>query len=152
MLVRAADRATRSATPHWKKKPCARDRVKQTASPLRSIDARRLCANLSSMPILTNSRHELFAQAVASGKSASKAYRQSGATGKNADVHMSVLPEDREWRQWREPTTGDRCYEETPAVRIATSIVTADLFSSLSIHQPCRHRSAGPTGHDARCM
>ena len=38
-----------------------------------------------------NSRHERFAQAVASGMSASEAYRQSGATGKNADVHAARL-------------------------------------------------------------
>jgi hypothetical protein len=31
-------------------------------------------------------------------------------------------------------------------------IVIADLFSSLSIRQPCRHRFAGPTGHDAQRM
>jgi len=31
-------------------------------------------------------------------------------------------------------------------------IVIADLFSSLSIRQLCRHRSADPTGHDARRM
>ena len=43
------------------------------------------------MPALANPRHELFAQAVASGKSASEAYRQSGATGKNADVHAARL-------------------------------------------------------------
>ena len=43
------------------------------------------------MPALGNPRHELFAQAVASGKSASEAYRQSGATGKNADVHAARL-------------------------------------------------------------
>jgi hypothetical protein len=43
------------------------------------------------MPALANSRHELFAQAVASGKSASEAYRRSGATGKNADVHAARL-------------------------------------------------------------
>jgi hypothetical protein len=43
------------------------------------------------MPALANSRHELFAQAVASGKSASEGYRQSGANGKNADVHAARL-------------------------------------------------------------
>ena len=43
------------------------------------------------MPALAHPRHELFAQAVASGKSASEAYRQSGATGKNADVHAASL-------------------------------------------------------------
>jgi phage terminase small subunit len=43
------------------------------------------------MPALANPRHELIAQAVASGKSASEAYRQSGATGKNADVHAARL-------------------------------------------------------------
>jgi phage terminase small subunit len=43
------------------------------------------------MPALANSRHELFAQAVASGKSASQAYRQSGANGKNADVQAAKL-------------------------------------------------------------
>ena len=43
------------------------------------------------MPALANPRHELFAQAVASGKSAAEAYRQSGATGKNADVHAARL-------------------------------------------------------------
>ena len=43
------------------------------------------------MTALANSRHELFAQAVASGKSASEAYRQSGATGKNADVQAAKL-------------------------------------------------------------
>ena len=43
------------------------------------------------MPILGSSRHELFAQAVASGKSASEAYRQSGANGKNADVQAAKL-------------------------------------------------------------
>ena len=43
------------------------------------------------MPALANPRHELFAQAVASGKSASEAYRQSGATGKNADVQAAKL-------------------------------------------------------------
>jgi hypothetical protein len=43
------------------------------------------------MPPLENSRHELFAQAVASGKTASEAYRQSGAHGKNADVHAARL-------------------------------------------------------------
>ena len=43
------------------------------------------------MPPLENARHESFAQAVASGKSASEAYRQSGATGKNADVHAARL-------------------------------------------------------------
>ena len=43
------------------------------------------------MPALANPRHELFAQAVASGNSASEAYRQSGATGKNADVHAGRL-------------------------------------------------------------
>ena len=41
------------------------------------------------MPALAHPRHELFAQSVASGKSASEAYRQSGATGKNADVHAA---------------------------------------------------------------
>jgi hypothetical protein len=43
------------------------------------------------MPAFANPRHELFAQTVASGKSASEAYRQSGATGKNADVHAARL-------------------------------------------------------------
>ena len=43
------------------------------------------------MPALANPRHELFAQAVVSGKSASEAYRQSGATGKNADVHAARM-------------------------------------------------------------
>ena len=43
------------------------------------------------MPILGNPRHELFAQAVASGKSASEAYRQSGANGKNGDVQAAKL-------------------------------------------------------------
>ena len=43
------------------------------------------------MPALANPRHERFAQAVASGKSASEAYRQSGANGKNADVHAARL-------------------------------------------------------------
>ena len=43
------------------------------------------------MPALANPRHELFAQAMASGKSASEAYRQSGATGKNADVQAAKL-------------------------------------------------------------
>ena len=43
------------------------------------------------MPILANPRHELFAQAVASGKSASEAYRQSGGNGENADVHAARL-------------------------------------------------------------
>jgi hypothetical protein len=43
------------------------------------------------MPALASPRHELFAQAVTSGKSASEAYRQSGATGKNADVHAARL-------------------------------------------------------------
>jgi hypothetical protein len=43
------------------------------------------------MPPLANPRHELFAQAVASGKSASEAYRRSGAPGKNADVHAARL-------------------------------------------------------------
>jgi phage terminase small subunit len=43
------------------------------------------------MPALENSRHELFAQAVASGKSASEAYRRSGANDKNADVHAARL-------------------------------------------------------------
>ena len=43
------------------------------------------------MPALAHPRHELFAQFVASGKSASEAYRQSGATGKNADVHAARL-------------------------------------------------------------
>ena len=43
------------------------------------------------MPALANPRHEKFAQAVASGKSASEAYRQSGANGKNADVNAARL-------------------------------------------------------------
>ena len=43
------------------------------------------------MPPLENARHESFAQAVASGNSASEAYRQSGARGKNADVHAARL-------------------------------------------------------------
>ena len=46
------------------------------------------------MPLLDNVRHERFAQAVASGKSAAEAYRQSGAngaTGKNADAHAARL-------------------------------------------------------------
>ena len=43
------------------------------------------------MPILANARHELFAQAVASGKSASEAYRRSGGKGKNADVQAAKL-------------------------------------------------------------
>ena len=43
------------------------------------------------MPMLQNPRHERFAQAVASGRSASEAYRQSGATGKNADVQAAKL-------------------------------------------------------------
>ena len=43
------------------------------------------------MPALANPRHESFAQAVASGNSASEAYRQSGARGKNADVHAARL-------------------------------------------------------------
>ena len=43
------------------------------------------------MPALANPRHELFAQAVASGKSASEAYRQCGANGKNADVHAARM-------------------------------------------------------------
>ena len=43
------------------------------------------------MPALAHPRHELFAQSVASGKSASEAYRQSGAIGKNADVHAARL-------------------------------------------------------------
>ena len=49
-------------------------------------------------------------------------------------------------------STGERCYAQTPAVRIATLVVIADLFSNLSIRQPCRHRPAGPTGYDARRM
>ena len=52
---------------------------------------RRVSDNICHMPALANPRHELFAQAVASGKSASAAYRQSGATGKNADVHAAKL-------------------------------------------------------------
>ena len=52
---------------------------------------RRVSDNICHMPALANPRHELFAQAVASGKSASEAYRQSGATGKNADVHAARL-------------------------------------------------------------
>ena len=43
------------------------------------------------MPALANPRHELFAQAVASGNSASEAYRQCGAAGKNADVQAAKL-------------------------------------------------------------
>ena len=43
------------------------------------------------MPPLGNARHESFAQAVASSKSASEAYRLSGARGKNADVHAARL-------------------------------------------------------------
>jgi phage terminase small subunit len=43
------------------------------------------------MPALANPRHELFAQAVASGLSASAAYRQSGGKGKNADVQAAKL-------------------------------------------------------------
>ena len=43
------------------------------------------------MAILGNPRYEKFAQAVASGLSASEAYRQSGANGKNADVHAARL-------------------------------------------------------------
>ena len=43
------------------------------------------------MPAIANPRHELFAQTMASGKSASEAYRQSGAKGKNADVHAARL-------------------------------------------------------------
>ena len=51
----------------------------------------RASDNNCHMPVLANPRHELFAQAVASGKSASEAYRQSGATGKNADVQAAKL-------------------------------------------------------------
>ena len=47
--------------------------------------------NICHMPALASPRHEKFAQAVASGKSASEAYRQSGANGKNADVHAARL-------------------------------------------------------------
>ena len=43
------------------------------------------------MPALANPRHEKFAQAVASGKSASEAYRQCGANGKNGDVQAAKL-------------------------------------------------------------
>jgi hypothetical protein len=43
------------------------------------------------MSMLANLRHELFAQAVASGKSATEAYRQRGANGKNADVQAAKL-------------------------------------------------------------
>ena len=43
------------------------------------------------MPRLDNVRHERFAQLVASGKGASEAYRQSGASGKNADVQAAKL-------------------------------------------------------------
>src|SRR6266446_9887619 len=47
-------------------------------------------------------------------------------------------------------STGERRYGQTPAVRIAAWVVIADLFSNLSIRQPCRHRPVGPTGYDAR--
>ena len=44
------------------------------------------------MPILKNSRWEAFAQAVASGLSASEAYRKIGGKGKkNADVHSNRM-------------------------------------------------------------
>jgi Terminase small subunit len=43
------------------------------------------------MEILRNSQHERFAQGVASGLSASEAYRQSDGKGKNADVHAARL-------------------------------------------------------------
>jgi hypothetical protein len=39
------------------------------------------------MPALANPRHEKFAQAVASGKSASEAYRQCGANGATGNAH-----------------------------------------------------------------
>ena len=45
------------------------------------------------MAVLKNSRHERFAQGVASGLSGSKAYRQvvGAAAGKNADVMADQL-------------------------------------------------------------
>jgi hypothetical protein len=47
--------------------------------------------NICHMPALANPRHEKFAQAVASGKSASEAYRQCGANGKNGDMQAAKL-------------------------------------------------------------
>jgi hypothetical protein len=58
---------------------------------VRWIDATWLARESLGVPLLRNPRHELFAQAVASGKSASEAYRQSGAAGKNADVHSARM-------------------------------------------------------------
>jgi hypothetical protein len=41
------------------------------------------------MPVLSNPRHEKFSQLVATGMSASAAYRQAGGTGKHGWIHLN---------------------------------------------------------------
>jgi hypothetical protein len=54
---------------------------------LRKIDVIELACKFLAMPLLKNSRHELFAQLIASGTcSAAEAYRRSGGRTKNEDV------------------------------------------------------------------
>ncbi|HET9523856.1 MAG TPA: terminase small subunit [Terrimicrobiaceae bacterium] len=54
---------------------------------LRKIDVTELACKFLAMPLLKNSRHELFAQLIASGTcSAAEAYRRAGGRTKNADV------------------------------------------------------------------
>ena len=54
---------------------------------LRKIDVTELACKFLAMPLLKNSRHELFAQLIASGTcSAAEVYRRAGGRTKNADV------------------------------------------------------------------
>jgi hypothetical protein len=62
----------------------------------------------------------------------------------NAVVHdiSATITASKSWIPW----------ERSLRFKDSPTIVIAELFSSLSIRQPCRHRPAGPTGHDARRM
>ena len=72
-----------------------------SADALRTTECAWPQAISSTMPALKNSRHELFAQGIASGLSASESYRRasSGKSGKNADKQVIKCARSPAWRR-----------------------------------------------------
>ena len=78
---------TNSAVEALKKAYTPGNRAIKFFARLRKIDVIELACKFLAMPLLKNSRHELFAQLIASGTcSAAEAYRRAGGRTKNADV------------------------------------------------------------------
>lgn len=75
------------------------------------------------MPVLANSKHELFAEGVASGKSQTQAYIDAGYSAKGADVNaVRLIGKDR---------VAARIQELKERVAKRVEITQADIIQSL---------------------